>query len=903
MAENMLRKKTKIITAIILGCMLYMLSGLSAAAFGDVDETTAKTEIDLIASYGIINGYEDGNFYPGNAISRAEMITIALRMLRIDDGATGSGAQTFSDVPSDLWSHGAIETAYSMGIINGYPDGTFRPDNPVSYMEALKIFVSVLGYEPAAKAKGGYPNGYLSIAIDNELLKLNGQSVDDNASREAVAVMAYNTLQSKMMTESHYIGNNIEYTVSDKTMLEIYFKSDFARGLLTATPVEGLYGKESPKNHISIDNENYLSDENYAELLGNKVKYFYSDDGGERKVVSVLEDPSRQTKIKITSDRFEKITGLYTSSGKVAYYPKENAKKLDVANLSPAISVIYNNKYVSQGNIGAAQLNVKNGTIELIDYDRDGLYDCMKILSYTDYFAANTKTNSTSRYVTDGTGSGFVYDVEDVYERITKNGASVKFEDITKNSIVSAAISADKKAVDIVLCEDTVEGSVTAKGTDNGYVTLQIGDEEFRVSKAIPERYVDDTLNVSGVFYKNFLGFIAYCAEKGSNGEKYGYLTAVAEKGGIGNKVEVRLLTENNRFAVVDVAKKVKVYDGATQSTLTPAEFYQRFYHEPVYNDIREAQTQVIKYKLDSDGALSLMRVASMTPSTEYFSVAHINPVSGEAEGRRYYANRLFLQSFQITDDTVCFEIPWTAEGEAYTRYTAGKAPTYFSDGNYYQVLMFDADEEKKLGAIMYTKYGQSKDFFFSIGPKSPCMIVKDVKGITDPESGIEKTVISGLVDGEYTSEVIDESFLPKMSADMLKFGSVIQYDTNDAKVKAAYYEGEKPAIAAATLLCADRKSARTVKWNGGNVEMISAGRKTTYGTVSKIAGFTVTVDLPDYPYGDSADYFFNDSTSVIIVNQEEKTLEIGDFYDILPQDRIFIRQRYNRMRDVVIYR
>ena len=102
-------------------------------------------------------------------------------------------------------------------------------------------------------------------------------------------------------------------------------------------------------------------------------------------------------------------------------------------------------------------------------------------------------------------------------------------------------------------------------------------------------------------------------------------------------------------------------------------------------------------------------------------------------------------------------------------------------------------------------------------------------------------------------------------------------------------------------------KTSKTVKWNGGNVEMTSAVRKTTYGTVNKVNGFTVTVNVPDYPYGADTNYmvnyFMSESERVIIVNAEDRTLKIGNFYDILPGDRIFIRQRYNRIKDVVIYR
>ena len=898
-------KMWKNLSAILLFAVMLVFTGVFANAFGDTENNAANIEIDFIAGYGIMQGYEDGNFYPDNAITRAEVVAVAMRMIRVDNPVAGSVyGQSFSDVSTDHWAYSVVETASALGIVSGYPDGTFLPDKQVSYQEAIKIFVSLLGYEPAAKVKGGYPQGYMAIAMQKDLIRLSGVSVTDSASRASIAVMAYNTLQSEMMTQSYYNANgDITYSVSNDTMLNIYFNSQSDKGLVTATHIEGLYGEKTDEGKIEIDNVVYRCDIDYSDLLGCRVQFFYREDGNDKEIVSMVEDTARHEKLIVNSDMIETFTGIYTSKGTFVYYQSKAPRRVKSVKLNPGMSLIYNNEYIPYNNLGAIDLDIDMGTVELIDNDRDGMFDCVKILSYTDYYVKNVTQNEKTRYITDGSGAGLVYDVEDVHEKITLNGARIDFENIPADSIISAAVSADGEAVVIVVSEYAVEGEITAISNDEGNQHIWINDAEYVVSKGAPDRYVDTALGTSGVFKFNFLGEVAYCSAEGDDGENYGYLTTVAKKGGIGDKVEVRMLTEDNKFVILTVADKVKLFDKGVQTSITDSQFYDKFYHQPVYNDVRQAQTQVVKYKLNSDGELSLMRTAAETPSTKEFSYGYINPVSGEAEGNRYYANRLFLQSYQITDDTVCFEIPWTYEGEDYTRYRSGKAPVFFSDGNYYQVLLFDVNDEKQIGAIMYTKYGQDREFFFSLSSNSPVMIVDNTRYVTDKETGETNAIISGLVDGEYTSQIIDKDFLGSMNANMLKFGSVIQYDTNKTKVRAAYYEDEKPALAAATLLCADNISLKTIKWNGGNVEMLSAHRKTTYGTVQKIVGFTVTVDIPDYPYGTEADYFLNDSTEVIIANMDEKTLTHSSFYDIRPGDRIFIRQRYNRIRDIVVYR
>lgn len=902
MVHSILKKTA----AVLLCAVLIMLSAtLAYASFGDTATSNAKNEIDFISSYGIMQGYEDGNFYPNNAITRAEMVAVALRMIRLDNPVSDNVyGQSFTDVPKEHWAYGVVETATALGMINGYPDGTFLPEKPVTYQEAIKIFVSLLGYEPAAKAKGGYPQGYMAIAMQEDLIRLSGLSASDSASREAIAVMAYNTLQSEMMVESHYSSNgDVEYTVSDNIMLDIYFNSKSDRGLVTATHVEGLYGEKTNEGKIEIDNVIYRCDIDYADLLGCRVQFFYMEQGSDKKIVSITEDTTRHEKLVVNSDMINAFTGLYTTNGAFTYYQSKAPRKVKTVKLSPGMSLIYNNEYIPYNNLGAIDLDINTGTVELIDNNIDGLFDCVKILSYTDYYVNTVAQNEETKYITDGSGAGLVYNIEDVYEKITFNGAKIDFENIPKESIVSAAVSADGKAVDIVVSEYDVEGKITSTATDDDIEYIWINDAQYVVSKGAPDRYVDTNLGTEGIFKLNFLGEVSYCSSEGNDGESYGYLTTVSKKSDIDDTVKVRMLTEDNKFVILTVADKVKLYDKGVLVNITNDEFFERFKHTPTFNDTRQAITQVVKYKLNANGELSLMRTAAETPSTEEFSYGYINPVSGEAEGRRFYSNRLFLQSYQITDDTVCFKIPWTYEGEDYTRYESGKATRYFSDGKNYQVLLFDVNEEKQIGAIMYTVPGQDKEFFFSLSSNSPVMIVDSMRRVTDSDTGETNTVISGLVDGEYTSEIIDDDYIGNMNANMFKFGSVIQYDDNEEKVRSAYYEGEKPSLAASTLLCCDGVSLETIKWNGGNVEMTSAARKTTYGTVQKIVGFTVTVNVPDYPFGTEADYFMSDSTQVIIADKEAKELKFATFYDIRPGDKIFIRQRYNRIRDVVIYR
>ena len=98
-------------------------------------------ELNTEDHFGYIIGYPDKTIRPENNITRAETATILFRLLT-DESRTRywSTSNNFSDVPSTSWFNAAVSTLSNAGIINGYPDGTFRPDEPVTRAEYAVMF-------------------------------------------------------------------------------------------------------------------------------------------------------------------------------------------------------------------------------------------------------------------------------------------------------------------------------------------------------------------------------------------------------------------------------------------------------------------------------------------------------------------------------------------------------------------------------------------------------------------------------------------------------------------------------------------------------------------------------------------------------------------------------------------
>lgn len=101
--------------------------------------------ISTLSNLGIIDGYEDGSFRPNSPITRAEFTKIAVSFFEYADIEYEG---TFSDVAEGRWYTQFVAAAVEMGLIEGYPDGTFRPDASITRAEACTIVNRTLGRAP-----------------------------------------------------------------------------------------------------------------------------------------------------------------------------------------------------------------------------------------------------------------------------------------------------------------------------------------------------------------------------------------------------------------------------------------------------------------------------------------------------------------------------------------------------------------------------------------------------------------------------------------------------------------------------------------------------------------------------------------------------------------------------------
>ncbi|MCL1834969.1 MAG: S-layer homology domain-containing protein [Oscillospiraceae bacterium] len=201
-------------TAKKLLCLLLVMSlcvGLmsfaaakDAADYTDIDDVdeAALEALYVMTGLGITQGFPEGNFGPKGQFTRAQAAKIIAWLLL---GETADklplGSTQFSDVQADHYASGYITYCVANGIIVGYPDGTFGPDNLVTTAQFCVMLLRALGYGLNGEYTGDAwaMNAYID-AYDLGIFTLD-VNFTEGATREQVVVYAFNALLSYTKTE------------------------------------------------------------------------------------------------------------------------------------------------------------------------------------------------------------------------------------------------------------------------------------------------------------------------------------------------------------------------------------------------------------------------------------------------------------------------------------------------------------------------------------------------------------------------------------------------------------------------------------------------------------------------------------------------------------------------------
>lgn len=830
-----------------------LVSGIATTSFAAVPTDVIGTDYEEAAK--VLGAFEImvGNgtaFRPDASITRAEVTKVAVALKGLSNAATSQTKTKFSDVKEGHWATGYINVGVAENLILGDGNGNFRPDDSITYNEAVTILVRALGYEPQAQSKGGYPNGYLSAGTSTGLTKgIPSTIVRSSApiTRGKVAFLARNALDINTMEQTSF-GNEAKFEITDETLAQAAHNADKIEGMVSAVGSSAIKGDGASKGEIVIDGKNYKTgNADVRNILGLNVEaYIVKDSKGKKTLKVAVPAHNENSVVTISADDIDSIK---ESSGKktLTYYDGNRKLTETIANNS---YVIYNGKAGSFEDVA----EIKAGTIMIAEYDKD---QKIVFVNETENFVVD-EVVLTSDKVTDKYGKKPLIlddEDEDITFAIDKNGSPIGIDDLKEWDVMTLTVSKDKSVIYADVSDETVEGEITEIDSEHVYVN----NKKYKVAHGFTEEI---KLGDKGIYSLDAEGKIAAVQKVKTNGKNYAYITNLGIKSGLNAKLEIEVLGLDGKISAVTAANKIKV-DGKMYSS-----------HSEALSAIG-SKGQLVTMKLNSDGKIS--EIEKSVKDSEIDEDSFL--LNFSENGVKYNSKTSTLladaMNVKVDSSTVVFDIPADANGsDDYA--VAGKE--FFADEGKYDIIVYDVREDLTAGVVIVTN-SENKT-----AEDSNIVIVDKITTSKD-ENGDTTEKLHGYMNGEKVSFTAEKGMFKKGSLN-LENGDIIQVKA-DAK-------GNAKAIS--VLFDTDKEDEFTNE--------ISENLTTVYGKVTK--KFTNSFNLS---VNDSAskNYSIGDATVYVVdSSKKQNTISVGDATDIVKYDdtnpeKVFVRIYKDVVMEIVV--
>ncbi|MBQ2942683.1 MAG: S-layer homology domain-containing protein [Clostridia bacterium] len=788
----MRNKLLALILALTMAIGLVAMTPATVAAAGV--ETIGKDVVleaaELLMTLNIVQGYEDGSLGLEKNITRAEFASMLARMLQgtdelnlnagaiintklsetpeniaavkaaqagesgvnvgsknyhTDIDSTDLADPSFSDISELHWAYNDVEYLRGQGIVTGYSDGTFKPDNNILYEEAVKFVVSALGYDFMAVTYGGYPEGYIKTASQLKILKnvegQNGVAV----TRQQIMVLLFNSLTADYLVLDKVDG---EYNVyeTNKNILNYVFGLDIIeKCYVVATEESGIdsvYDATEPGT-VEIGEESDLGgtvfkvyNDKCKDYLGYRVKaYVKYDEYDPKKGELFCMFPYDKT--KTITFKSEDVAKADVNDNLLEITIDEDEVEFELAE-EP--DVIYNGVAYAR-NLTDSTFDLESGDITLVSTTGTKVYDLIYINEYIPMYVETVKSSSKTIVGTSYYG-GAVHeeysvmldeekeldDNKEIKVTIIKaDGTEGQFSDIKAGTVVYIRMWANHYIVN--LGGTLVNGTVARKGS--GYVV--IGDkkyEEIEDSEILAEYKKGSNLKL-GI---NKDGYVFYAeAKTGLASLNYGLLMDVAiddESQAFGETALVKLMDASGKKVTYPLAENMKFTDMGTTTyrfndegkatSITADELFTLLKKSAKYASLQNGTSfasasakrpyeQLIKYALDSNGAIKEIVTAmpsSQVPENEdksaYFTFEDVS-----VSGAPYHINGGGMYGTPYTfNGTVMFRAAKTNPATD-DLYNVTKWGTGARDGGHGHVL-FDVAEDGTVAVVISGNDGGS---------------------------------------------------------------------------------------------------------------------------------------------------------------------------------------------------
>ena len=629
----------------------------SGSQLTDIADSANADAIIANCDLGIITGYTDGSFKPEQSVTRAEFAAMLTRMLGVPDSAlTGYAKTSFTDMSGYGWANSYIGFCEAKGIINGYGDGTFGPGRTVTVNEAITMTLRAIGYTNNSSELVGAWPSNY-VTLGKRLGLYDDVATTTTIDRGSAAQVIYNALTCTVVAVDADGKTTDAYVDKDTDNAKTVIEV-----YLDCTPTGWIVYTKGDADDSVINTMSYI---------GAYVKAFRNDDDD---VIAIAEVKSTF----LTGDYTEADDEFETDD--VTYdLVKSNINYKDEDNDTQDTQMFVNGKNTTTGNAFDADgtytiaAKVSGKTIKEV-------YSISKWTAEEAFLFENDMLDTEDNKL-----DGYTF-VEDDNGSIDEKSFALlgvsSLNDIKEDNVVEVYLETPEDSdTDIVRIEvgtETVEGKITVVNTDGDEFT--IGGKVYSIADSFSADEDDLTkasLGDTGTAYLNYKGEIALWKVEDADAENYAIVTGEVEE--VGRDDTIILLDKNGEEKEYVLTDDVKANVGK-DSGFT--------------NNKENATTKSSVYEL----AIGDLVTFSLDRNGKIDSLEYLAYTGSDVSDKEVNKNRTLFGNSKLDNGVVVFSYDGVAD----------KNSTALENSDFAVLNLADVETEKELQGTYYYMDGSS---------------------------------------------------------------------------------------------------------------------------------------------------------------------------------------------------
>lgn len=524
--------------------IVMIMSFLSVGTFASA--TTASDHTDA-ATHLINLGIMDSSFWQNGTafMTRGEFAGL---IYDVSGASSKYDTAVFNDVSIEDKYFDEISYCVYAGLMSGYEDGTFRPAQPISIIEAAKVFVVLAGYNSQAYYNGGYQYGYSIVARDIGLYDdINIYNENTFITRSALAQMTYNALICPYREGDKYDGKgNVHFVNTGETVAEHFLNVVGVTGIMYSNGIFAIDDVAVKEDRILVGDIELVCDRyDFMKYIGHSVKCFFDKD--TMTVKSVTSDKNRTQALTINGFDISSI-----ENNTIQYV---NGDKIKKAKISNDAMYLLNGRNVLGYEIESL-INRSEAELQLICNNGSGKYNIVLVNIYTEIVVGSRGINGKVVDLFDA--EKFVVLDEENNENIRivdDKGNLISYKDIAINDILS--VIDDTEFIYVKVSKKSLNGILEMR-SDN-YITVD--GEKYVYSENCRSSVEALPIGANIKIYINVSGMVTAVSANGNNLSKYGFLYKTAFNDNLTRELKLKVFTTDGKMEVYSAKSNIRIDD------------------------------------------------------------------------------------------------------------------------------------------------------------------------------------------------------------------------------------------------------------------------------------------------------------------------------------------------------